>query len=111
MRRITTVVPILCALALAIGLAAPAPRALAAPVDAPTLLSADQTTDVGDDRFFVLVPTLAIAVRVQGALLVSPVPQKTWLDGRVSVLRLARAPPREPAIRCTSSRPATAHGR
>jgi hypothetical protein len=113
MRRIVIAVTIISVLAVAAGLADPASRALAAPVDAPTLLSADQTTDDGDDRFLLLflVVALAIVVRAQGALLVSPVPQTTWLDRRVSSPRLARPPPRERAILCTSSRPATAHAR
>jgi hypothetical protein len=78
---------------LTIGLANLAPKALAAAVDTPTLLPADQTTDDRNDRLLFLVPALTIAVLARGALLASPVPRATWLAGRAMFPRLARAPP------------------
>jgi hypothetical protein len=110
MRRAAIVVPVLCTLALATGLADPAPRALAAATNASILLPADQTPDDGNDRsLFLVVPALGIAVRAQGALLVSPVPQTTWLDGLVSFPHRVRPPPRERAVLCAPLRSATVH--
>jgi hypothetical protein len=99
MRRFATVVPILCALALATGLDDRAPRPLAAPVDVPTLLSADQTTDDGSDQLLVLVPALGSADLAPGSPLGGPALQAPWLVGLSAVSDLARAPPRQPAIR------------
>ena len=93
----------LCALALAIGLAEPAPGALAAPADAPTLLPADRTPDDGNDPVLLLVPALGTAHLAQGSHIVGPAPQAPWPAGHGVASDLARAPPCQPLIRVGES--------
>ena len=99
MRRIATVVPILCALALAIGFTDAAPRALAAAADTPILLPADQTPDDGNDQVLFLVPTLGTTALAPGSRIVGASPQALCPADHGAVSDLARAPPRQPAIR------------
>jgi len=108
MRRIMIVVTVLCALAFATELIAPAAEASAAAVDAPTLLLADQSPGDGAPRCVVRVPALSPTVLAAGALLVRPAPQPPWLAGPACVLRRGRPPPREPALDCVSPLLATA---
>ena len=82
LRQIAIVVSMLCALALATGLAEPAARALAAAADTTILLPAlSRPLKTETPRFLFLVVAALGAVQVQGVLLVFPVPQVTWLDG------------------------------
>jgi hypothetical protein len=94
-----TVVSMLCALALALGLAEPAPQALAAAADALTLLPVDQTPDNENDWVLLLVLTLGTAHLAQKARIVGPAPHALRPAGHGTVSDLARAPPPPPQIR------------
>jgi hypothetical protein len=108
MRRIVIVVTLMCALALATGVAGPA-SPVAPASDTPSVLLADPTTDDGKAMVVFLVMVVATAVLAQGARIVCRVPPVPWVAGYDAVFpRLARAPPREQVIVCASLRPAGA---
>ena len=89
-----TVVLMLCALALAIGLADPAPRALAAAADASALLPTDRTPEDGNDRALFLVPALGAVALARRSRSVGPASQVPWQARHGAISDLARAPPR-----------------
>ena len=100
--RCTAALLVTIMVALATGLVDAALKTAVVASDVPPQLSAEQASDDGTPRDLVLVPAIAIAVAVRGALLVSPVSQAPWLAWNAISVDLARPPPHKPAILVTS---------
>ena len=100
--RCTVALIVTIIVALTTGLVDAALKTAVIASDVPPQLSAEQAIDDGTPSDLLLVPAIAMAVPVQGAFLVSPVPQATWLAWNAISWDLARAPPRKPANLFTS---------